>query len=263
MKNFVKNIFQKIKDTGVEKIDTSYLENNSWFFITEKILTKKIVYIFRKNGDLLISENGDITKAKWENLIHATTSIIIEINGKTTLYNIVYLTSEYLVIQKDGTEEVKVFIKQKRYISKLPVGNGQDPVEIVFKDLNFLLNDNNLKTIENNLGKDGEAAVLIEEKANKDISVKNVNNVDEIEKEEFEELIEIYENEKFEYHDLLKELEKIKEKRGTLTKEEEVAEIIKLQEREEDLISRGKVCSHCKAISSISNNYCRACGKKQ
>ncbi|HQO90715.1 MAG TPA: hypothetical protein PLX56_00160, partial [bacterium] len=113
MKDLIKNIFLKIKDSGTEKIDASHLKDNSWFFINEDILVKKVVYIFRANGELLISKNGDITKAKWENLIHSTTSIIMEINGKTTLYNIIYLTSEYLVIQKDGTEEIKVFIKQQ------------------------------------------------------------------------------------------------------------------------------------------------------
>ena len=143
MKEIIKNIFNKIKDSGNVKIDTSYLKDNSWFYITDEVFLKKVVYIFRSGGELLISEDGDITKAKWENLIHSTDSMLLEIDSKTSLYNIIYLTSEYLVLQKDGTEQVKVFIKQQHYTSKLPKGLNENPIEMVFNDLNASLNSNN------------------------------------------------------------------------------------------------------------------------
>ena len=262
MKDLIKNIFLKIKDSGTEKIDASHLKDNSWFFINEDILVKKVVYIFRANGELLISKNGDITKAKWENLIHSTTSIIMEINGKTTLYNIIYLTSEYLVIQKDGTEEIKVFIKQQRYLSNLPSEKDKNPVEMVFKDLNRLLNQRNLKSADKtSLERGRKSPVLIGESSKKREYVK--------EKEDSKEILnseEVYTpdtNEKFEYFNLLDDLEKIRQQKGGLTKDEEIDAIIRLQEKESELIGLDKICMHCKAINSIKNNVCRACGKKK
>ncbi len=143
MKELLKSILGKIKDSGIAKIDTSYLKDNSWFYITEEVFQKKIVYIFRTNGQLLISENGDVTKAKWENLIHSTNSMLLDINDTTTLYNIIYLTPEYLVLQKDGKEETMVFIKQQRYEAKMPKGMDENPIEFIFRDLSIMLNENN------------------------------------------------------------------------------------------------------------------------
>ena len=262
MKDLIKSIFLKIKNSGEEKIDAVQLKDNSWFFINGDILLKKVVYIFRTNGELLISVNGDISKAKWENLVHSTTSIVIEIKGKTTLYNIIYLTSEYFVIQKDGTEEIKVFIKQQRYLSNLPSEKDKNPVEMVFKDLNRLLNQRNLKSADKtSLERGRKSPVLIGESSKKSEYVK--------EKEDSKEILnseEVYTpdtNEKFEYFNLLDDLEKIRQQKGVLTKDEEIDTIIRLQEKESELIGLDKICMHCKAINSIKNNICRACGKKK
>lgn len=143
MKEVLANILVKIKSKGNAIADLSYLMDNSWFIITEEVITKKTIYIFRQNGELLISEDGDVSRAKWENLVHSTNSVILEINGKITLFNIVYLTSEYLILQKDGGKELRVFIKQKRYQSKIPKNFYNETIDFVYHDLNSLLNDNN------------------------------------------------------------------------------------------------------------------------
>lgn len=45
-------------------------------------------------------------------------------------------------------------------------------------------------------------------------------------------------------------------------KEEEIFYIIELQNREEELIENGEICSKCKAIGSIRNGKCLACEEK-
>ena len=104
MKEFLSEITQKIKDKGINKIETKYLTNNSWFYINENVPEIKTVYIFRKNNELLISKNGQIEKGKWDNLQHATSSLIIEDEGSSTLFNIIYLSTNYMLLQQDGTE---------------------------------------------------------------------------------------------------------------------------------------------------------------
>jgi len=274
MKEIIKNILTKIKDSGNVKIDTSYLKDNSWFSITDEVFLKKVIYIFRSSGELLISENGDITKAKWENLIHSTNSMLLEINDKTSLYNIIYLTSEYLVLQKDGTDEVKVFIKQQRYVSKLPKGLNENPIEIIFNDLNVLLNENNIHNSaqKNTKGEIQNDSVIEEIQQNEHLNFKQ--NGDVFIKVNFEnslklgivensirEQIESQENEKFKYFDLLVVLELIRENNNGLTKAQETDIIIELQEREEELIDNNKICKYCKAIDTIENDICLACGK--
>ena len=43
MKDLIKSIFLKIKNSGEEKIDAVQLKDNSWFFINGDILLKKVV----------------------------------------------------------------------------------------------------------------------------------------------------------------------------------------------------------------------------
>ena len=70
MMDILKKIFTKIQSTGTTIIDTTFLKDNSWFYITNEMFETKIVYIFRGNGNLLISKKGNITKATWATVTH-------------------------------------------------------------------------------------------------------------------------------------------------------------------------------------------------
>lgn len=251
IKDLIKNIFTKIQNEGIAKIDTTYLKDNSWFFLTDNLLEVKTVYIFKKNGELLISENGNIKRAKWENLIHATNSLIIEDDNESILYNIIYLTSEYFVIQKDGTEQVKVFIKQERYVSKLPKELSSNPIEYIFNDLKSLLNSKN-KTIkeipelsEKEEIKEENETVILTEKYKREVKQEKTRDSN------------------FEYFDIL-DIVANEIKQGNIRNKGEEAElIVTLQEKEEELIENGELCPNCKALNSFEGNTCRACNKKK
>ena len=66
----------------------------------------------------------------------------------------------------------------------------------------------------------------------------------------------------FEYFDILELLDEKKMKGEIRNKEEETFYIIELQNREEELIENGELCSKCKAIGSIRNGKCLACEEK-
>ena len=66
---------------------------------------------------------------------------------------------------------------------------------------------------------------------------------------------------KFDHFDILDQLDAMKKEKKGITKEEETTIILELQEKEEELIRIKKLCEFCKAIDSIVDERCVACGK--
>lgn len=260
MKEFLKNILTKIKDTGIVTVDVSFLKDNSWFYITDEVFLKKIVYIFRNNGELLISTDGDITRAKWEELIHSTNSLILEIDQRATLYNIIYLTSEYLIVLKDGTEEIKVFIKQQRYISKFSSGLMENHATDVLNDLNHVLNEKNTNIfpLNNQLsaGKSRQSLPQYKEYYSPEYYTM-LENISDF----FIEATGYRENIEYHYFHRLRALDLFSKRNGGLSKNQEVEIIIKIMEIEDELIEDRLMCKNCKAVHSINGGFCHACKK--
>lgn len=63
----------------------------------------KILYIFRKDGSLLISANGDVEKAHWE-YIKENQTILIEQSTQCLLFHPIFYDDVVLAIQQDGTD---------------------------------------------------------------------------------------------------------------------------------------------------------------
>lgn len=115
MHHTLESIIEKVKAKGTRVVDHTYLTDKSWFFVSDDSTKDKIVFIFRSKGVLLISRNGDIAKATWEIIDHAAYSLMIERQDQISLFNIVLLTKDFLLLQKDGTEVMEFFVKQDRY----------------------------------------------------------------------------------------------------------------------------------------------------
>lgn len=267
MKELFQNIISKIRSTGTTVIDTSYLKNNSWFYISDEIMEIKTVYIFRTNGELLIAKQGDITKAKWENLVHSNNSLIIEIE-KSILYNILYLTSDYLIIQKDGTEHFELFVKQEKFSSKIKFDKAikVNLIDYAFNDLKNLLNNQNdndeIKLIEPNPADEQIIQVENNNHKTKEIkkdSPKHKSKVNSIKTETVDR--KNFTNGKYEYFVILDLLEEEKISGRILNNNDESDFIIEMQEKEEELIDDKVLCPYCKALNSIDNNICKACNK--
>ncbi len=256
MKDFISQIFNKIKASGVSRVDITYLKDNSWFHVNEDVLKSKTVFIFKNGGQLLISKDGDITKASWENLIHSTNSLIIEINDKPILYNIIYLTTEYLVIQKDGTEIVEVFIKQNRYDTKLPKDPDNNPINIIYDDLKSLLNQRNVDRIENIRGEkqipskrtiaphNHISSTYLMKLAKDEVNYTvNASQPDDTSVKVFDKNI-ILQHIKNQYH---------------ITQEDEIDFFVFMEEIEEELIEKGMLCPTCKSLYTIDSETCFVC----
>lgn len=258
MKDFIAQIFNKIKASGVSRVDITYLKDNSWFYVNKDVLKSKTVFIFKNGGQLLISKDGDITKASWENLVHSTNSLIIETEGKSTLYNIIYLTTEYLVIQKDGTEIVEVFIKQDRYDTKLPKDPDHNPINAIYDDLKSLLNQRNVDIRE----------IIQREKQipeRRTIAPQNhISSTDfqQLVKDEVNNTInESQSNDTpvkvFDKNEILRQINQ----QYYITQEDEVDFFIYMEEVEEELAEKGVWCETCKSLYTIDSGKCYVCEK--
>jgi len=272
MTDIIKKIFRSIQNKGVNIIETINLSDNSWFYVNDELLIKKIVYIFRHNGELLISTNGEICKGTWESINHATNSIMLTIRNKSILYNIIYLSSEYLVLQQDGTETMKIFVKQERYTVNYARTKNNNPVELIFGDLYNQLNSENIRLeTKNNKTENIQLPVIhtstennqvdknIIRTGNSTIKGLNVNSTGGI-----KEISNVYAGNLITktvdintirnsidkgfvnikndvYYDYLLHLEYFRGIFNGLTNSEEVDIILNLQENEEDMISENLV----------------------
>ena len=70
----------------------------------------KELFIFRSNNkELLISRNGLVQKGKWELL--SISSIIIDIDNRSYLFNTAFVDNKFLALQLDGTNECMIMIE--------------------------------------------------------------------------------------------------------------------------------------------------------
>ncbi|WP_181308859.1 hypothetical protein [Rufibacter sp. XAAS-G3-1] len=88
------------------------MTNQHWVSVNE-IDAFKTVYIFRGNSQLIISENGKVTRGSWEYLSH--NSIIIERQEESYLFKHGFLDESVLALKVDGLNEYAVFVNETKY----------------------------------------------------------------------------------------------------------------------------------------------------
>lgn len=255
IKGLISNITDKIKSLGIKTIDLNLLTTNSWFYVSDESINIKKIFIFRTNGQLLISTNGNVMKAAWEILTHATNSLLVEISGVPELLNIVFLTNDFLVTLKDGTEDYSIFVKQEKYNSSLTDKKNIQSIEYVLTDFKNALNFNNSS-------QEVKTKQLINPKIEVINTTKPLNNQSKIKTTKI-----ILDNlganylqfSKFLQFDILFELEQRKNRNEINNATEEDDFITEMQQLEEELIRDGKLCSNCKALDSIFGGKCQNC----
>lgn len=109
MKTFILDIIPKIKSYSKRLDDASILQNKPWIFLDENTKSK-IVYIFRTNGQLLISNNGIIEKSKWEFINNDL--IMIETKESSFLFRHGFLDENILALNLDGQDGFALLINE-------------------------------------------------------------------------------------------------------------------------------------------------------
>lgn len=116
MKTFLFNIPNEIKNWSNTLDIKTVLCSRSWLVFNDEGLRE--LYIFQKDGTVIASHNGNVTKAKWE-LLAVNNSLIIENpNGTSFLLNPSYYDQKVLLLQVDGTNSFALMIGEQ-YIQEL------------------------------------------------------------------------------------------------------------------------------------------------
>ena len=99
-----------IKGIGEKLNITSLLCNKSWIVFNEDGV--KTLYIFEKDGSLIISNNGLACNSKWK-YIKANKTILIEDDGISFLLHPTFINEAIFILQQDGTQQYLFLIDEE------------------------------------------------------------------------------------------------------------------------------------------------------
>lgn len=112
MKNFLLDILPKIQLYSQKLDDLTLLTSQHWVFIDDDS-DSKVVYLFRKNNELLISTNGAVEKAKWEYL--GNQSILVDSGDKSYLYKHGFFDENLLALKVDSSAKFVIFVNENKF----------------------------------------------------------------------------------------------------------------------------------------------------
>jgi ribosomal 30S subunit maturation factor RimM len=112
MKTYFADIIPKIQQFSKKLDDLTLLTNQHWVVVDE-ISNSKIVYIFRKNNELLIAQNGKVEKAKWEYLGNCT--LLIDTANSSYLFKQGFFDENIIALKVDSKDEYAFLINESKY----------------------------------------------------------------------------------------------------------------------------------------------------
>lgn len=101
MNAYLGSIIPKLRRLSRSIDDLALLVGQPWVSVEAP---NRTVYIFQKEGELLITRSGQIETTRWDH-ISALNSVAIEAQGSRTLYNIGFFDQAVLVLRRDGTDD--------------------------------------------------------------------------------------------------------------------------------------------------------------
>jgi hypothetical protein len=91
MPTYLQSLVQRLKQHSKSLSDTVGFIEIPWAFIDEGGV--KVTYIFRRQGDILVSRQGEVTRGTWEYLPQIQ-SLLIQAQGEECIYNQTSLPKE-------------------------------------------------------------------------------------------------------------------------------------------------------------------------
>ncbi|MDR6966926.1 hypothetical protein J2X31_000926 [Flavobacterium arsenatis] len=131
MKTYISDVIPKIQKFSQKLDNLTLLTNQHWVLIGE-INNSKVVYIFRSNNDLLISQFGKVEKARWEYLGNNT--LLIDRKNDSYLFKHGFFDQNVLALKIDGLEEYAFLVNETKYDGEI---NSMEKV-IDFLSINYI-----------------------------------------------------------------------------------------------------------------------------
>ena len=126
MKTYLADIIPKIKRYSQKLDNITLLTNQHWVVINEMSKAKN-VYIFRENGELLISQDGRVEKAKWEYL--GNDALLIDRKDESYLFRHGFFDENVMALKVDGREEYAFLVNENIFGKKL--NSAEDVIEFL------------------------------------------------------------------------------------------------------------------------------------
>jgi hypothetical protein len=111
MKTFLADIIPQIQRYSKKLDNLTLLTNQHWVLIDNNSNTKT-VFIFRANDQLIISNNGQVEKAKWEYL--GNDSLLIDKTDGSFLFKHGFFDESILALKIDSNYEYAFFINENK-----------------------------------------------------------------------------------------------------------------------------------------------------
>lgn len=104
----------KIKKYAERKSSKSTLTNISWLLLdeTEEI---EVIYIFKNNSTLIISENGQIKRCEYEFVVDSENLIIQFDKENGILYDSLLIEDKYLILKQSSKSNFKIFANRTKF----------------------------------------------------------------------------------------------------------------------------------------------------
>lgn len=116
MKTYFSNLIPRIQRYSKKLDDLTLLNDQHWVLINE-IENSKIVYIFKRDNRLLISNNGTIEKGNWEHL--GNNSLLIDRASESRLFKHGFFDENILALNFDGKQEYTFLVNENKYEGEL------------------------------------------------------------------------------------------------------------------------------------------------
>lgn len=133
MKEFLNGILPRIIDYSQSLDHKETFIEKPWTWIDD--LNNQQKYIFRRNGDLLMSLNGSVTIGKWE-YISAAKSLLIDRIKDKLLLNQAFLDEAVIILKHDGIKGEKFMLLNELLLPNL---NFEDYLRNLFYKKNGIL----------------------------------------------------------------------------------------------------------------------------
>lgn len=135
MRTFIADIIPSIQRYSMQLNNVTNFTNKNWVML-DTTSNIKTVYIFRTNGEIIISVNGLVStdNATWEYLGNNT--ILLRLKNQAYLLRHGFIDDFILALKLDNNPEYAIFINEEKYNGKF---NSIENV-INFLDQNYLIN---------------------------------------------------------------------------------------------------------------------------
>ena len=105
-------ILPKIVPYGEDLREEKFWWTKRWKEVREEEgFHEAILHIFSEGGEYMLSIDGNLVKGNWRQLGDYN-SLVVEINGKSELFDVRFLNAEFMILSKHGDQARK---GQRRY----------------------------------------------------------------------------------------------------------------------------------------------------